>query len=64
MSENLGRQSKIVATHSKGRTINRAGGCASDDRKRIAVGLNPFYLANAFKNTDLISTASTPACHH
>ncbi|SPE25028.1 hypothetical protein SBA2_240008 [Acidobacteriia bacterium SbA2] len=59
LCENFGRRSKIVATPGKGSTVDRSSGRASYDRKRIAVRLNSFYLANAFKNTGLISAAST-----
>lgn len=58
-----GCQSKIVATCGKSNTVNRSRGGASDDRKRITLGLDAFQLANAFENTSLISAASTAARH-
>ena len=60
----MGRRSKIVATGSKGAAIHRSGGSASNDRERIATGLDPFDLANALQNTCLVSAASTSPCHH
>jgi soluble cytochrome b562 len=64
MCDNLGGQSKIVATHGKAGTINGSGRCASDYRKGIAVSLDPLDLTNAFQNTGLIGAASAPTGHH
>jgi hypothetical protein len=63
VGENFGGQSKIVATDGQGRTIDRSGGSTSYYGKRIAVGLDPLYLANALQNAGLISPASTASCH-
>jgi hypothetical protein len=63
VGESFGRQGKIVGTGGQGRTINRSGGRTSYDGKRIAVGLDPFDLANALQNTGLISPASAASCH-
>ncbi len=54
---------KVVASRGKGGAVDRSGGCASNDGKRIAVGLNAAYLPNALKDARLIGSTGAAARH-
>jgi hypothetical protein len=59
-----GHPGEVVATGGQSRTIDGARGGAPDNRKRIALRLNPFDLTYAFENAGLIGAAGAPARHH
>jgi len=63
-SEHPRRQGKIIATGSQGTAIDRSRGSASDQRKRIAMSLNPFDLTNAFQDTGLIGAPGATSRHY